>query len=101
VGHVDLGIIPVQASRFKVRAAINSLPDLAALGLRQNTVSQYLADLRRVGAVAGERRGTHVYDRLVMLGLIEACEAVQSAIAQRLAAQAEEVAALSAVLSGA
>ena len=45
---------------------------MAALGLRQNTVSQHLAYLRRVGAVAGERRGTFVAYRVALPGLLEA-----------------------------
>jgi DNA-binding transcriptional ArsR family regulator len=66
----------------------------AALGLRQNTVSQHLAYLRRVGAVAGERRGTFVAYRVALPGLLEACAAVRAAIAGRLAAQADEAATL-------
>jgi ArsR family transcriptional regulator len=69
-----------------------------ALGLRQNTVSQHLAYLRRVGAVAGERRGTFVAYRVALPGLLEACAAVRAAIAGRLAAQADEAAALGRVL---
>jgi ArsR family transcriptional regulator len=71
---------------------------MAALGLRQNTVSQHLAYLRRVGAVAGERRGTFVAYRVALPGLLEACAAVRQAIAGRLAAQAAEAATLGRVL---
>src|SRR5581483_2003286 len=79
-----------------------TVSDLAsALGQRQNNVSQHLAYLRRVGAVAGERRGTHVYYRVAMPGLVEACMAVRDALAHRLAAQADEAASLSHVLAGA
>jgi ArsR family transcriptional regulator len=71
---------------------------MAALGLRQNTVSQHLAYLRRAGAVAGERRGTFVHYRVALPGLLEACAAVRAAIGGRLAAQAQEAAALSQAL---
>jgi ArsR family transcriptional regulator len=71
---------------------------MAALGLRQNTVSQHLAYLRRVGAVAGERRGTFVAYRVALPGLLEACAAVRRAIAGRLAAQADEADALGRLL---
>jgi len=67
---------------------------MASLGLRQNNVSQHLAYLRRVGAVEGERRGTYVYYRLAMPALLEACEAVRAALAQRMAARADEAASL-------
>jgi ArsR family transcriptional regulator len=67
---------------------------MAALGLRQNNVSQHLAYLRRVGAVAGERRGTFVYYRVSLPGLIEACDAVRDALAQQLVQQADEAASL-------
>ena len=71
---------------------------MAALGMRQNNVSQHLAYLRRVGAVAGERRGTYVYYRLAMPGLTRACEAVREALLEQLAAQAGEAAALARAL---
>ena len=67
---------------------------MAAVGQRQNNVSQHLAYLRRVGAVAGERRGSYVYYRVAMPGLIEACEAVRMALLRQLAAEADEAAAL-------
>lgn len=67
---------------------------MAALGQRQNNVSQHLAYLRRVGAVAGERRGTHVYYRVAIPGLIEACAAVRAALLGQLAGQADEAARL-------
>lgn len=79
-----------------------TVSDLASvLGQRQNNVSQHLAYLRRVGAVAGERRGTHVYYRVTMPGLVEACMAVREALGRRLAAQADQAAALSHALAGA
>lgn len=71
---------------------------MAALGQRQNNVSQHLAYLRRVGAVVGERRGTFVFYRVALPGLLEACGAVRAAIAHRLAAQADEAAALAPAL---
>ena len=71
---------------------------MAALGQRQNNVSQHLAYLRRVGAVAGERRGSHVYYRVAMPGLIEACESVRQALLLQLAAQADEAATLTRAL---
>ncbi len=73
----------------------------SALEQRQNNVSQHLAYLRRVGAVAGERRGTHVYYRVAMPGLVEACMAVREALVRQLAAQADEAATLSHALAGA
>jgi ArsR family transcriptional regulator len=71
---------------------------MAALGQRQNNVSQHLAYLRRVGAVAGERRGSHVYYRVAMPGLVEACESVRQALLRQLAAQADEAASLARAL---
>jgi ArsR family transcriptional regulator, virulence genes transcriptional regulator len=63
---------------------------MSALGLRQNNVSQHLAYLRRVGAVAGERRGTFVHYRIALPGLLAACDAVKAALARQLARQARE-----------
>ncbi|HEU5315442.1 MAG TPA: metalloregulator ArsR/SmtB family transcription factor [Chloroflexota bacterium] len=76
-----------------LRGGERTVADLmAALGLRQNNVSQHLAYLRKVGAVEGERRGTYVHYRLAMPALLEACDAVRAALAQRMAAQADEAA---------
>jgi ArsR family transcriptional regulator len=72
---------------------------MAALGLRQNNVSQHLAYLRRVGAVAGERRGTYVYYRVAMPGLLEACAAVREVLLRQLATRADEAATLAAAAS--
>lgn len=71
---------------------------MATLGQRQNNVSQHLAYLRRVGAVTGERRGSFVYYRVAMPGLIAACEAVRQALLQQLAARADEASSLASAL---
>ena len=71
---------------------------MEALGLRQNNVSQHLAYLRRVGAVEGERRGTFVYYRIALPGLLAACDAVKAALARQLAKQAREATRLSEAL---
>jgi DNA-binding transcriptional ArsR family regulator len=83
-----------------LRAGERTVAELMeTLGQRQNNVSQHLAYLRRVGAVAGERRGTFVYYRVAMPGLLDACDAVSQALAQQLAQQADEAASLSRALA--